>query len=182
MVICYNHEQPGICVPPHISVYGVYSAHCFLISSMVNLYHCYYWMFGTQFVLYITTILHWRKVYFNSVYKTVDIFAAVIALGNGLCDTFYLPPTYKWLYIYYASFMTGIFCINETIFYYQAKKPCNTIMTGNYKCFSLEYTIPNTYFREKAYYRVVYTHILFLHILSSVVSMICISPNSRRNS
>ena len=21
MVICYNHEQPGICVPPHISVY-----------------------------------------------------------------------------------------------------------------------------------------------------------------
>jgi len=181
MKSCYNHNQPGICVPPHISIYGVYSAHFFLLSSMVNMYHHYYWMFGTQFILYITTILHWRKVYFSSIYKTIDMIAAVTALINGLYETFNLPPTYKWLYIYYALFMTGVFCINETIFYFQAKRPCQTIMTDYYKWFSLKYTTQNTSFREKAYYRVVYTHILFLHLLSSFVSMICISQNSRRN-
>jgi len=95
-----------------------------------------------------------------------------------------MPRFYTYLWLGALLTSSTIFYINEKLFYYQVlqynnKKIDKSIYKGDvtFNYFSIEYTNPNTFEREVAYYRNVITHGIGLHVILSLSSMYCIIHN-----
>ena len=57
-----QHTDTDILVPQHISKKALYSTQCLIILSFIALTYSYYKLFILLFVLYISSLVHWRKV------------------------------------------------------------------------------------------------------------------------
>lgn len=172
-----QHTDVEILVPQHISKNALYSAQFFVMLSIIAFNYKYYKMLLLLSLLYITSILHWRKVKYFSIIKTIDIILAFLTIITiTLFDIHRFCNMYKNVWYFTVFIVLSAFIVNEILFYYQVLIYKNKIMNKyckKYYYFSLEYTNPNTIQREYAYYRSTYTHMLFIHIIPSIVSGYC---------
>lgn len=172
-----QHTDKEVLIPQHISKHAVYSAQCLIILSFIAYKYEYYKLWVLLTTLYISSIFHWSKVRYKGLVKTIDI---ILAFSTMITITFYdinrFCPVCQNVWYFTAFIISIAFITNEILFYYQVLRYNNTIINKpciKYRYFSLEYTNPNTIQRELAYYRSTYTHIIFIHILSCIVSGYC---------
>lgn len=177
-----EHEDTQILVPRHISRNAFVSIHCFLLVAILAYQLEYYYVAVHLTFMYIFLLLHWRCVYRTGLIKTIDM---IIAFSFILIFTFRDSARFyefRPLWVAAALITTGVFALNEVILHYQILYPRDMpemiVYTDrriqwirNY--FSLTYTKPNTAAREWAYYRSVYTHMMFVHFLPTIVCAFC---------
>jgi hypothetical protein len=170
-MIYSQHTDPTCCIPQHISKYGLYSAHLFLLVSPVNYYYGYKLLCLIGLLLYISSVLHWRKVKQGGFYKTFDVITCIITLTY---ITFYASLEFclKHRMYWFASAIAGLVSygvnkyieINQTVLSKKTKSVVVFDKDEPYKYLSLKYTVPNTPQRESAYKYSVFMHICFLHV------------------
>jgi len=170
-MIYSQHTDPSCCIPQHISKYGVYSAHMFLLVSPFNYYYGYKLLSILGLLLYISSVLHWRKVKQGGFYKTIDVIICGITLTH---ITFYASIEFcvKHRMYWFASVIAGVvsYLINKYIEMNQTKKSVVVFDKDEpYRYLSLKYTLPNTPQRELSYWYSVFMHICFLHVNFVVV-------------
>ena len=177
-----EHEDPQILVPRHISRNAFVSIQCFLLVCILAYQLEYYYVAVHLSFIYICSLLHWRCVYRTGLIKTID---TIIAFSFFIIFTLYDSARFyefRPMWISTALISTGMFTVNEVLLQYQVlyprEMPEMIVYTDrrirwirNY--FSLTYTKPNTAAREWAYYRSVYTHMLFVHFLPTIVCAFC---------
>jgi hypothetical protein len=175
-----------IIIPQHISRHAFCSASFILFDSLLAFVLEYYVLGSILLLLYFSTMLHWNCVRRMSVIKIIDIVLAMSDMFHvTLIDSYRFTPYYRsvWWISTTSSFI--MFVVNEILFYYQVsteKNPNRIMIKSSYfHYFSLEYTPPNSQARELAYYRNVFTHMFFLHILPPCVSVICASRSIIEN-
>ena len=183
-----EHEDPHILVPRHISRNAFVSIQCFLIVSILAFQLEYYYVAVHTAFMYTFSLLHWRCVYRVGLIKTLD---TIIAFSFIIVFTLYDSARFyqfRPLWISTALLTTGMFAVNEVLLYYQILYPRdmpemvvhpNRALQWIMNYLSLTYTKPNTATREWAYYRSVYTHMMFVHFIPSIVSAFCGITTSR---
>ena len=183
-----EHEDAHILVPRHISRNAFVSIQCFLLVAILAYQLEYYYVAVHMSFMYIFSLLHWRCVYRKSLIKTIDTilaFSFIIIFTFRDTARFY---EFRPLWVATALITAGVFASNEVILHYQILYPrdmpemvvySNRALQWFMNYFSLTYTKPNTAAREWAYYRSVYTHMMFVHFLPSVVSAFCGITTSR---
>lgn len=167
-----NNNKFFIEIPPDISKYGVISGHVFLLGAFIAFYCKHYYLSVLSIVLYITTMLYWRRVYKVSYIKFADMFVAhsMIFLVTIYYATYYFKPTYRKIWYYFIVILAIAYIINEYIYYCKTMKKYNE---AEFNVVPLDYTDKDSKEREDEYYRVVYTHCLFLHIAPVTMYSYC---------
>lgn len=175
-----QHEDPNIRVPEHISKWGIYSGQIFGIAGMVAWKYKEYMVGIIAGILYISTVLYWRRVEFYSVRRFIDI---LIVLGTIYYITIYVNKRYTidkrelWIYIILLAGM--VYIVNSIIFYYQTVGWLHVDggkrgKDGIYEYFSLEFMKPNTENRELCYKYTMMIHSIFMHIVPGLGMIYCI--------
>jgi len=141
-------------IPQHISRQAFYSAHFFIIVSWLAYYLRYYITSVLLFCLYLTTLLHWNKIYKISIIKIIDIIVVLLVLTRITFYDSYQYEKYRILWIYSICTSIIMFLINEVTFYI---------------------FLPKATEREKEfiYYRSTYVHMFFLHFLPTTTCAYC---------
>jgi len=164
-----------IIIPQHISRHAFISAQFILFDSLFAFSLEYHILGCILFSLYFSTILHWNCVRKMSIVKMVDIVLAISAMSRvTFVDVYRFTPYYQTVWNVSTISSLVMFIVNDILFYYQVS---NTVKicekNTHFHYFSLEHTKTNSKSREMAYYRNVYTHMFFLHVLPPCVSVIC---------
>ena len=76
----FEKPKKHIKIPPHISKIGVYTGHSFLAVGLYAFYDNYNSLGVVLLGLYLTTILHWRRIYSDSIIKKMDIVMSVTVI------------------------------------------------------------------------------------------------------
>jgi len=157
-------------IPYSISKYGLVSGHAFLLGAIIAIYCKHYYLSILSVILYVTTMLYWRNVYHISYIKLVDMFMAhaVLLLVTVYYSIYYFKAKYRKMWYYFIVLLIIIYFINEYIYYCRTMK-----MTSEWKLLPLDYTDKYSPERKNEYYRVVYTHCLFLHIAPVTMYSYC---------
>jgi len=143
-------------IPQDISRNGLYSALFVIANSVVAYTHEYYLLSVLLFMLYITTIIHWNKLYKKSIVKTVDIILAVSSIISvTFRDSRRFTPKYTTLWYTTITISAVVFVLNECLLYYRL-------------------SIPEMREKKYVYETSVLIHILFLHIILNATCMLCI--------
>jgi hypothetical protein len=171
-----QHDDEIVLIPQHISRFGIYTCQFILINAYITYLNKYYVQGLLDFVLYTTSIIHWRKIKHSGIERKIDVCVLLVTFTHATYKSFLLPRFYTLLWIYSLLGGTSIFYVNEKLFYYQVIKKGED-KKEPYHYFSLEYTRPNTLERELAYYRSVITHGISLHVFLSLISIYCIINN-----
>ena len=156
--------DPTVIVPPHISRNTFYSAQFFLFDSM-RAFVLEYRMLGILLCsLYISTLMHWNSVRRLSVIKLVDIILAVTALSHvTFVDSRRFTPYYQTVWITSVTTSIMVFVVNETVFYLATRESIPDKSSS--ACTQI--------IDSSVYYRNVYTHMVFLHVLPTTTMAIC---------
>ncbi len=167
-----NYNKSSIEIPPDISKYGVISGQAFLLGAFIAFYCKHYYLSFLSVVLYATTMLYWRRVYQVSYFKIVDMFIAhsMILLVTIYYAIYYFKLKYRKIWYYFIFILAIAYIINEYIYYCRTMKKYNE---AKFNVVPLDYTDKNSEEREQEYYRVVYTHCLFLHIAPVTMYSYC---------
>lgn len=146
-------------MPQHISKIGLYTGQIVLANSIVAFYYEYYISSFILGVLYITTMIHWNKLYRTSVVKTIDIiFATSSIISVTFRDSKRFHPTYATIWYNTVTLFVTMFVLNECLLYYRlSKSPIN---------------------KEPIYYTSVYIHTFFLHLVANGICIICVIGTS----
>jgi hypothetical protein len=197
-----QHNDFDIIIPEHISCIGIFSAHIFLVASIVAFINKFNMLSPFIFIVYITSLFHWNCPKYSGYTRTIDIIAVLTSLVYGTVTSFTIPLFYTYIWCFGISFSILIFAINEYIYYYQVKIVQDAIFTKdldkikaiilsickknkyNYQYkhkhknlisiyFSIDPTIPNTENREKAYIRNTLTHVIAIHFLPGILAIYC---------
>jgi hypothetical protein len=167
--------EEDLFIPQKISVYGMITAHIFLVLSYMYFYRCNKISAYLTFLLYMSTVLYWYKLNENSFRKYFDIFIAVSSL---IYFTFIeiknLNNKYKILWYATSLIIIVVYITNSIIYKKQIVYKSNNIMDNNYSYFCLKYTKQNTQVREKACKTNVFVHLIFLHLLPGLISILCL--------
>jgi len=170
--------DPTVIIPPHISRHAFCSAQFFLFDSLLAFALEYRVLGCILSSLYVSTMLHWNCVRRMSFIKIADIVLATSAVSHvTFFDSARFSPYYRTLWTVSMASSIVMFMVNEILFYFQVQNDGNlgqrTQSDTRFHYFSLDYTPPNSKAREMAYYRNVYTHMLFLHVLPTSICAIC---------
>ena len=165
-----------IIVPQQISRQALYSIPIFLPTYLV-FKSLNYDFAEILLLLLFTSIYHWNKILKISFIKILDIITSITTLA---IITFYSSKRFNYhsylIWQITASIIFVSFLLNEYLFYYQVLKNCqkhNAITCCNFHYFTILWTEPDTVERSCAYYRSVYTHMIFLHIVPGTISIYC---------
>lgn len=164
-------------IPTHISKYGCYSSYCiFAAGLIVSIYERYIIALLAIFQS-IVSYFNWKTVKKNGWVKTIDILiACIMIIYITVVDSASFRPRYRQLWYTTVYIIIAVFIVNELLLYYQVKAPVyesnSSSQTSEY--FSLNYTAPGSAQREYAYYRSTFTHIMFIHLIPSIVVVYCI--------
>jgi len=167
-----QHTDNIILVPQHISRIALFSVQFILFVFYLAYIYEYNRLSVLLFGLYISSILHWNKIQYKGLIKTVDIILVNgVFLHVTIFDCYRFSKSHRFLWYNTAIICVVAFITNEYLFYHQVIKYKNkkVAFTDNYWYFSLDYTNPNTMNRELAYYRSTFTHMMFIHILPTTV-------------
>jgi hypothetical protein len=166
-MIYLQHNDPIICLPQHISRYGFYSAHLFLLNAICNYLYNYNWLAFIGLSLYITSLLHWYKIQYNGLFKTLDVATCIVTINSiTFYDSTFFCPQNRLLWYLSAFLCIVTYLLNRYIEFYQVQCKGSRYFLADepYHYFLLKYTWPNTLQRELAYKYNVFVHILFLHV------------------
>jgi hypothetical protein len=167
----YQHNDKVILIPQHISRKAFYSIQIILLNSFIAYKLNYVYSFYNLSILYVLSMIHWNYVKRKGIIKTLD---TIMASYSMICFTYIESNQFIRLYqkIWYLCVFCSLFgfFMNEYLLYYQVSYERKNNIRSKFFYFSLEYTMPNTYERELAYYRSTYTHMFFLHILPFTIS------------
>jgi hypothetical protein len=148
-----QHDDVNVLIPQHISKIGCYTSNVLLFVSFHGFFDKYYILATMLFFLYITTFLHWRKVYKTSLIKTIDIVLCVSTLSRITLYDSYRWKQYRLLWLNNLYTSVTIFIVNETVFYFFVKNEKSPF-----------YIHPYTKKREIAYYINTLCHTICLHV------------------
>lgn len=166
-----QHNDNDVLIPQHISRNAFYSIQLLLLNSLIAYKLNYNNSFYNLSILYVLSIIHWNKVKHRGIIKTLD---TTMASYSMFCFTYFESNRFIRVYqqIWYLCVVFSLFgfFMNEYLLYYQVVNEKKTNIRSKFHYFSLQYTIPNTYERELAYYRSTYTHMFFLHIFPFTIS------------
>ena len=145
----------NLVIPQHISFYGLLSGQFILFALLIGFLckHYYLCLFGLG--LYITTMLHWSKIQ----YDTIMYLDVLITIFNLLIITFYyaiyfFKAQYRNIWFIVLALVTIVFSLNEYFY-------LNYIYIENN---------PNVrHFMQIN----VFIHIMFLHILLPLTYIYC---------
>lgn len=163
-------------IPQHISIYGCYTSLCIFIGGIYAGMCQFYIPSMLAILLSITSYMNWKKVAMFSWIKIIDsIIASSLILYISFVDSYRFYPTTRFVWITAVGTVFVVFVINETLLYYQVKKPIyvDDIPYSSYQYFSTYYTAPGTPQREYAEYRSTFTHIITIHIFLVGVCIYC---------
>jgi len=145
--------ETKLIIPQHISFYGLLSGQFILFALLIGFLckHYYLCLFGLG--LYITTMLHWSKIQ----YDTIMYLDVLIAIFTLLIITFYyaiyfFKLQYRNVWFIVLSIATILFSLNEYFYL-------------NY----IENNLNMNYFIQVN----VFIHIMFLHILLPLTYIYC---------
>jgi len=162
------------------------SSHLLLLTSILCAVYHIWTFFVVLFVVYLTSINHWRAPRFSSWARRLDYVAvfASIAYGSYYATTLSLSNTLIWFIGIF--FVAIIFSCNEYLYYYQVMKTItgdvhyeqdydamksNITSNDNAALFAFYPTKPNTIERENVYKRTVFVHLLCVHVLANTLAM-----------
>jgi hypothetical protein len=164
-------------VPQYVTQWGVLTSFVLLGFSFLTYKYKYYLLSILSLCVFISSVLHWHKMTLFGSTKVVDF---ILAASAFLLVTFYyndiLKGKYKRIWYITAAVTVAIFLFNWVITYFQILNKDKTTEEkeqSEYKYFSLDYTQPNTLQRELCYYYVTFVHLIFVHIVPSVVLAYC---------
>jgi len=167
-----QHTDNIVLIPQHISRIALISVQFLLFVCYLAYIYEYNRLCVLLFGLYISSILHWNKIQYKGLIKTIDILLVNgVFLHVTIFDCYRFSNSHRFLWYNTAIISVVAFITNEYLFYHQVLKNKNKKVqfTDKYWYFSLDYTNPNTMNRELAYYRSTFTHMLFIHILPTTV-------------
>jgi len=154
-------KEKYVVIPQHISKYGVYTGHCLLAVSFQAFYQKYTGLGVLLFLLYTTTILHWRKVYNKSIIKTLDVITVAAVVTKISFHDSIRWKNYRKLWFYCLIISGFAHLANHKLFYTTIVKN----QEKNYKDKSVKL--------EKIYYINVFVHTFFLHIFIPFTASYC---------
>ena len=166
-MIYLQHTDPVICVPQHISRYGLYSEQLILLNAICNYIYGYKILTIIGLSLYTTSLLHWYKMKSTGLIKTLDVTMCVITINYiTFNDSAYFCPLNRQLWFLSTFICIAAYLTNTYIGSYQQFPKGSRYFAGDepYRYFSLKYTWPNTLQRELAYKYATYVHIILLHV------------------
>ena len=165
-------------VPQYITKWGILTSFVLLGFSFLTYKYKYYLLSILSLCVFISSVLHWHKMTLFGSTKIVDF---ILAASAFLIVTFYyndiLKGKYKKIWFITAAVTVAIFLFNWVITYFQILNNTNVKTEQKcqkeYKYFSFDYTLPDTLQRELCYYYVTFVHLIFVHIVPSVVLAYC---------
>jgi len=144
-------------IPYEISDLAInYSIPLIFIAALVSLAYNQKILGFTQFVVYVTSILHWSHIEKCGFYRSLDQFCVVICILWCTYVATYLLPNIRYIWYYSIGTSIAVFVVNEFVFFigmdYCKTKECITYMT----------------------YQSVIIHMIFLHILTVFAGIYCV--------
>ena len=143
----------NLVIPQHISFYGLISGQFILLALLIGFLckHYYLCLFGLG--LYITTMLHWSKIQ----YDTIMYLDVLITIFTLLIITFYyaiyfFKAQYRNIWFIVLAIVTIVFSLNEYFYlnYIENNPNMGHFMQAN-----------------------VFIHIMFLHIMLPLTYIYC---------
>jgi hypothetical protein len=159
-------SETDVCLPYRYSRYGVYSSHLFLVDAFVNYAYGFKTLTGFGLSLYITSVLHWRKIKHSGICKWLDILTCVSTVNyTTFVDSHYFITEHRNWWLVAKCLAISAYSINKYIEYYQQISEENCFdESEKYRYFCLKYTKPGTEHRESAYFYSTLVHIFGLHV------------------
>jgi len=174
----YENEN-DCCLPYKYSKYGLYSSHLFLANGIINYFCGFRVLTGIALSLYLSSVLHWRNVKHNGLYKKLDVATCFITINYiTFIDSHYFIASARKMWLLAVTQAVGAYSINKFIEYKQiSQRPsqrqlqsqnenniCSFAKDEPYSYFSLQWTQPDSVQRDRSYYASVFVHILFIHV------------------
>ena len=186
-----KYKDDSFPIPAHITNYCVYSSTVILIGSITAFLYNYKILSLLLFCLYITSYIYWSKPSTMSIIKIIDHFFVGAVFIYVTYLSFNFPKKYKMMWINIFLFVLIVAIINKTIFYFKVvdvfKQSNNNYQREDeqegldnekkFNYFTLDYTYPNTYEREKAGFYCILIHCCCIHILPCLFGMYCVIMN-----
>jgi hypothetical protein len=166
-----NINANDCCIPYKYSKYGLYSSHLFLVNGIANYFYGFRVLTGFAFSLYLTSVLHWRNVKQNGLYKKLDVIISFTTISyTTFIDSHYFTVSARKMWLLAVIQAVGAYSINKFIEYKQISQEQEQALVNGvakdepYSYFSLRWTKPGSVQRERAYYASTFVHILFIHV------------------
>jgi hypothetical protein len=172
-------EVNDCCIPYKYSKYGLYSSHLFLANGIINYLYGFRVLSVIGASLYLTSVLHWRNVRHNGLYKKLDVLTCFVTINYvTFIDSHYFTASARKMWLLAVAQSVGVYSLNKFIEYKQIsqeqsqeqsqrqneKNICSLAKDEPYSYFSLHWTRPGSVQREHAYLTSTLIHVLFIHI------------------
>lgn len=174
-VEAFFHDEELI-APPNLSRYLVLTAHALLITAGVSLWMAlrgWSLMWGSctlSFLVYLTSVLHWRRPRFDSLVRKLDVLAVIASLAFASYVAASLGGSIADLWFSGVAAIGCIFAANELKFYFQIGKAPDSRPPSLLAAF-LPPTLPGTREREAVYRLNVLVHGLCVHVGTNVLAL-----------
>ena len=144
-----------VIIPQKFSKYGVYTSSFVLLNSLVAFFHGHLILSGLLACLFVTSVINWSRMYFMSPIKILDIlFACSCIMFVTLETSNSFTEFWRDVWIDYVLGSTLIFCINSAILYEEFNNSPNHVVSDTILALH------------------VFTHLLFMHVMSTTICMI----------
>ena len=166
-----QHNDADVIIPDHISSYLVVSAHLLLLNCIVALVYSLYVLGALLLCVYITSIIHWRKPRFSSVWRFIDYIFVAGTIGYGTYLSTTLSAAYMITWLVGLAVVGLIFATNETAYYLQIGKTPLGDEEESARGVLLPYAPPNTPEREWVFLRTALVHLVCVHVLANALTL-----------
>jgi hypothetical protein len=149
----------GLFVPYEISNLALqYSIPLFFISGFVSMFYGQKILGFMQWIVYVTSILHWSHINKYGMIRYLDMGCAILLVMYASYVSTYLIPNIKYMWYRSITISISIFIINEFVFF-----------------IGVDYCQDKTYL----YYQAVIVHMIFLHILPTITMIYCLMKGNK---
>jgi hypothetical protein len=142
-------------IPKNISFYGLLSGQFILFAVFIGLFckHYYLCLFGIA--LYITTMIHWSNIKYDTVFYLDVLFTiTTILLITFYYAIYFFKIKYRNIWFIIIMAVTIIFSLNEYFYFTYIENNINAL-------------------HPKLMQINIFIHILFLHILAPITYIYC---------
>ena len=198
-------EDPDTVIPPRYSWPLTFSALLFLALSAVAAVYAeeYDWpalfpVVALAFILFATTVLHWRHPRFSTWIRLLDYGAVLANVGYASYLATTLSKKFMEVWFIGIGVVSVIFATNETAYYLQTARG----LAGNSRDLlplaksvplasssdqqqpegCLPPTKPNTVERSRVYQRTVFVHLVGVHVFAAALAFAIIIGGARSRS
>lgn len=186
LIVFEQHDDKDVIIPDKIAFPLFVSSHLLLVTSIVCAAYHVWTFFVVLFIVYLTSINHWRAPRFSSWARRFDYVAVFASIAYGSYYATTLSISNKLIWFIGIIFVAIIFSCNEYLYYYQVMKTIsgdmqheydNDVVKSNFTSDDRETTFmfyptkPNTIERENVYKRTVIVHLVCVHVFANALAM-----------